>query len=98
MHVTRHGRERAVERVGVPKHSVDKMAQRALESGISHGETAGSLRRYLDGLYLSQRKSNNIRIYGMHIYLFADLTLITVIMLPNEYKKAVNKIRSKQNG
>ena len=85
-HVTRHGEQRAIERLGLKKKSVQRMAERALDKGIRHSDTKSSLNRYLTKIYLNYEKANNIRIYGQGIYIFNDEILLTVYDLPNKYK------------
>jgi hypothetical protein len=68
------------------------MVELAAVKGIEHKDTVGRLNRYLSKLYFTERKANNIRIYGEHIYLFHDSTLITVLLLPNIFKKHVHSI------
>lgn len=96
MRVTKHGQLRLKERAGFNRVAALRMAARALTEGISHGETTGRLRNYLDGLYRSNYVANNMRIHGEFIYLFTGETLITVLNLPNEHKKAANKLRKKE--
>ncbi|MDD3029787.1 MAG: hypothetical protein PHS57_05865 [Alphaproteobacteria bacterium] len=72
-----------------------KVTNNAFDKGITHTQTSGSLKRYLDGLYLRERKANNIRIYGDKVFLFAGETLITVLRLPQKYKKTCDRIREK---
>lgn len=91
--MTDHAQNRTRERVGLPKRVAEKNAERAFLEGISHSEVSGSLKRYVDGLYLSGRKANNIRIYCGNVYLFTGNTLITVIPLPAKYRKTVESIR-----
>lgn len=89
--ITSHAEKRLRKRVGLNKSSLQKIADKALKYGISHSETSGSLRRYIDKLYLSERNANNIRIYGEHVYLFRGNTLITVFGLPSKFHKRINK-------
>lgn len=50
-HLTDHAVQRTKERIGLPKRSAEKNAQKALENGIRHCETKGSLNRYITALY-----------------------------------------------
>ena len=50
MRVSRHGERRARQRVGLPKKSVERNAQRALTDGIGYREASGALRRYISWL------------------------------------------------
>lgn len=81
-HLTDHAVQRTKERVGLPKRSAEKNAQKALESGIRHCETKGSLNRYITALYWKQETANNIRIYCNNVYIFNNDVLITVFPLP----------------
>lgn len=93
VYVTDHAVKRAKERLGLPKGVTSKNAERALYNGIRHGETSGSLRRYLDGLYLKRETANNIRIYCNNVYIFHNEMLITVFPLPQEFRKTVEKLK-----
>ena len=69
-HLTDHAVQRTKERVGLPKRSAEKNAQKALENGIRHCETKGSLNRYITALYWKQETANNIRVYCNNVYIF----------------------------
>lgn len=96
-HLTHHGEQRMSDRVGLNHDASQRLVDRALGEGIRPSETRGSLRRYLDGLYLSKRNATNIRVYGEHVYLFDDDRLITVLHLPCDFKRAAAKIRSRRS-
>ena len=91
--VSRHAAKRTKERVGLSKKIADKNAQKALDEGITHAETRGSLNRYLNHIYFSDRTINNVRIYQHNVYLFAGKTLVTILPLPQKYRSTVDKIR-----
>lgn len=95
MRNTRHGSKRIRERVGVNKKVVDKLAQKALEEGISHKDTVGSLKKYISSLYLKYRVANNIKVYNRKLYLFKFDKLITVLNLPHIYHKIEDKLKKK---
>lgn len=92
MRITNHGYQRINERVGLSKDAAEKMASKALERGIKHSDTTGSLNKYLSFLFFHNKTANNCRIYGEHVYLFKGTILITVLHLENKYKQAVQKI------
>lgn len=85
--VTWHGKNRLKERVGIPKRASQKQTQRAFEKGITHKETVGSLRNYLDGVFLREGTANNIRVWNGSVYIFKDETLLTVYALPTRFRK-----------
>ena len=97
MNISKHAHERIKERCGLPKKAVKRSAMIALEKGLTHKESTGNLRKYFNYLFLSHGKGTKIRLYGNHTYIFNHKTLITVLPLPNEYKKPLKKAISKRN-
>ena len=96
MQVSNHATDRMSERCGLNKKSSERLSKLALENGISHNDTVGSLNRYLTKLFFYNKTANNIRIYGEYVYIFCDDILITVIPLDNKYKKVVRNINTKK--
>ena len=90
--LTIHGGKRSKERCGLGKSASSRMADRALEQGLRHSEVAGSLRRFLDSLYLSHCNATNMRIWNKKVYLFRQNVLITIIDVPARYHKTIDKI------
>ena len=91
MKITNHGEERIRKRTGVPRKAVDRMAKRALIEGVGRCKFSGSLRRYLDGMYHAYDESaNNIKVWGEKVWIFNGDVLITVMDLPQRYKKSAN--------
>ena len=95
--VTRHAAKRMKERLDISKRTIDKNAERALQLGVKHSDTSGSLHRYITSLYWKDQTANNARIYCGNVYIFHNETLITVFPLPQRYRKTVERIRSKNN-
>lgn len=89
--ITKHAYERAKERLNLSKKSLDRMAIKAFKYGIEKGETKGKLRTYLDNLWMSEQKANNIRVYGENVFLFCDTSLITLYQLTNQLRKYLKK-------
>ena len=97
MKVSDHAKKRIKERCGLPKKAIEKNALLALDAGITHSESKGRLKKYMDYLYLSHKQGGKLRIYGNHVYIFTNQdNLITVIPLPNEYRNAVSKIMTRK--
>lgn len=94
--ITEHASERLKERNGLTKSSQDRITEKVLRNGIRHGDTSGQLKRWVDRLYLTGKRANNIRLYGDKAYLFRDATLITVLQIPNRLQPAVNKISKRK--
>lgn len=84
--LTTHSKERLKERCGLPKKSVERMAQKALDDGICKDETVGALNRYIGMLWNQGKNADKLRIYGEYIFLFKGSVLITVMELPNRFK------------
>lgn len=96
MNMSNHATDRMNERCGLNKKSAERLSKLALENGISHSNTSGSLNRYLTKLFFYNKTANNIRIYGEYVYIFCDDILITVMPLDNKYKKIVRNINTKK--
>lgn len=90
--ITKHGDKRLRERVGVSRSAVEKVTEKALKYGIKHSEVSGSLKRYLDKLWLTYRMGH-FRIYQQKIYVFTGERLITVLNLPQRFHGTVKKIQ-----
>ncbi len=84
--VTQHGETRMRKRLGLPRKAVARMAEKALREGAQHKQFSGNFRRYLDAVYLAERRANNMRVYGGTLYLFDDECLITCWVLPHKFQ------------
>lgn len=91
--LTKHSIARLEQRCGVSKKNASKVARRAFRTGITHAETHGNLHRFLDSLYLSQKKGTNMRIYGNAVFVFKEDVLITVINIPENLMKEVKETK-----
>ena len=83
VHVSEHGEMRAVERLGIPRRSVARMAARAFAVGVARLQTKGELRRYLDAKFYNGRGPTMLRVHGESVYVFGvDGTFVTTWRLP----------------
>jgi hypothetical protein len=73
------------------KSTTRKMAQLALDKGMSHSDTKGRLNKWLSKLWFDYKTANNIRIYGQDVYLFKDNVLITLYRVPTALIKLLKK-------
>lgn len=90
--VTRHGEKRIRQRVGINKKAVAKNADKALVYGLDHNRAKGRLKHYIEWLYNKcGGTGNNIRVYNGYVYVFHDETLITILYLPNEYRRSAQE-------
>ena len=95
--ITDHAKKRLVERIGINKRSTEKISEVAFREGLSHSDLTGILKKYIDKVYLKEKKANNIRIYGTNVYLFKNTTLITVLRLTSKLSKIAIKLNKKRN-
>jgi hypothetical protein len=93
---TYHAQDRVKDRLGLSKKLADKKAQQALDFGVSHAETKGTLHRYFTYLYFHNETANNIRVYNRKVYIFANELLITVLNLPNHLAQAADKLQKRK--
>lgn len=93
--LTKHASMRMIQRCGIQKSIQAKIVRRVWRHGVTHAETSESvnLKKWVDGLYLSQRKPNKILLYGNGAYLFKDEVLITVLNIPENLQAEVNRLR-----
>lgn len=93
-HLTEHAALRAKQRLGWNLPAAQRMAQKALDAGLTHAAATGPLRRWIDGLYLARHNANNVRLYGEHAYLFHNSSLMTIISIPKNLNPIVRKLLS----
>lgn len=91
LQVTAHGGKRVRERVGIPKRAVAKLAARAMVDGATHAQFTGSMKRYLDAIYMDHGSANNMRILNGYLFLFADERLVTCWLLPERFRRTKPK-------
>jgi len=93
--ITDHAFDRAKERLSMSRSAFIRISETAYEDGIVQKEVAGSLRRYLDKLYLSHKQAGNIRLYGENVFLFGGNVLITVFQVPPNIRKSALRIQKR---
>ncbi len=96
MVITKHSAKRAKERFGLNKKSVPQNAEKALRYGLTHAETKGALKKYLDKLYFQNETANNIRVYHRCVYIFCDNVLVTLFHLPRELQNTADKLQRRK--
>ena len=77
---------------GGHKRAVERSVVRALHKGLRPEESTGNLRWYFDHLHRFAQKDAIIRIYGNHVYMFQEDTLIAVYTLPREYQMEIEQV------
>ncbi len=94
--ITIHGKRRIKKRCGVNSKGAERLANIVFEQGLTHAEVTGSLKRYMDFLFLYNGQANNVRLYGDKTYKFCDEVLVTVLNTPKKYRSIVNKLMEKK--
>ena len=89
--ITNHAYQRAKERLRWSRDTINRMSEKAYESGIKHADTTGRLNKYITKLWFQRELANNIRIYGENIFFFTGNTLLTVHQIPNNLKNHIKK-------
>lgn len=95
MNVSYHAGNRLKERCGFNKKAQERMAQKAFNEGITHKQTRGRLNKWITSLFFKNCNANNIRIYGDNAYIFCEETLVTVIPVPTNIKRDMDKMIEK---
>ena len=96
--VTKHAEKRIRQRCGVSKKAAQRMTEKVYKYGMTHSETTGKLKKYVDSLYFYNRIANQIRLYGDKVYLFHNKDLITVIQVPNNLVKHIKNKKVERDG
>jgi hypothetical protein len=94
--ISQHAFERGEQRLNLRPESLIRLAQSAMDTGLQHADARGSFKRYLDKLFLSEGKANNLRVYGDVLFLFHNEVLVTVFAVPREYRATVAKLRARE--
>ncbi|MDB4330218.1 hypothetical protein N9948_00625 [bacterium] len=94
--VTDHANKRIRERVGVSKKTTKTLANKALVEGLDHSELKGSLKRFVNGLYMRSKSANNIKVLHDKAYIFKDTVLITVLSLPHNLARVSSQLLKKK--
>ena len=92
MMISNHARKRMKERCGFNKKTCDRMAKKAFTDGIAHKQTRGRLNKWVTSLFFKNCNANNIRIYGDNAYIFCGETLVTVIPVPADLRKDLDRM------
>lgn len=91
-HITDHADLRVRKRLGLPRKAVEKKVTEALKNGATHFQFAGSFRRYLDKVYLTERAATNMRVHNGYLFLFCANDLITCWQLPAKYRSVKPRV------
>ena len=101
IYISNHARQRIKDRCGAGKKAAaERICNLAIERGTNAEETKGTVRRWLDQQYYDENRV--IYLYGDKAFSYTedldDLVLVTVLQLPAEIFRTVNKNRKKNAG
>ena len=82
--ITNHGVKRLRQRLGIPKKSCYRTAQKAFDCGIKSSDVKGEAYNFLRRTALKNISTNNVIVYGKFLYVFSNETLITVLHAPKD--------------
>lgn len=83
--LTRHGKIRVRERIGVGKKAAERNVALAKERGLPIEAFSGSLRKYLGACLVKDKAATELYVYGQFVYLFTDGVFLTVIPLNKRF-------------
>lgn len=101
--LTQHAYDRLRERLGLSKKAAERIAIKAYENGIRHGETNGRLFKYILSMtYAYKNKGACNILYGENVYCFVNegeiARLITVFGIPKNLLDISLKKQKKKKG
>lgn len=83
MNISKHGDLRARERMGIPRKAVKRAAAKAMTKGVDRLSSRGALRSFVEATHRKHLGSADaIKVYGNHVFIFADSQLVTVYQVP----------------
>lgn len=80
--ISRHATKRLAQRCGLNKKAMQRIVDKAFELGIPMQATKGDVNRWVLEVYSKNTNADNIRLYGDKAFLFDDTVLITVLQIP----------------
>ena len=87
--ITEHAKKRMKERNGLPKKSLQRIADKVLEKGIRRENIKGCIRQWMDNLYSGDNNSRDFILYGHMVYITGkDDAIVTVLHVPRKLVKA----------
>lgn len=91
LHLSRHAVQRGKERMRLNEGSLHRMACHAMTKGMPMAETHGHLLRWLQEHAAKHGKGSQTCIRNGIVYVIENNTLITVLFLPREHDRQVQK-------
>lgn len=96
--LTRYGRKQMKERLGLPKRAMRRHMNIVISEGLRFKHLNGSLANYISWQVIKYHgKCNNPIVYGHHLYVLNNHTLITVLDLPTKLKPLADKLNQEKS-
>lgn len=91
-HITKHGRERISKRMGIPKKSVDRQFQLALNKGYRRKDLKGHIVKWMTKeMHRNELNPKEAIVFNNFLFVISyDNTLITVYPIPSDISKHIN--------
>ena len=98
---THHANERARERIGCHRRTLDRRLERVFYDGLGLGDCPRRLHEFIAASVTAEARGLT-RIYGEHLYVFASdqpnvVVLKTVYPLPAVLKSTAHRARDRHN-
>lgn len=90
--VTKHAKERMIQRLGIPKKSIQRIAEKAYHDGVYRQKTKGRLHKYLTKIAATNSEASNLHLYGDKVFVFNANVLVTVLQIPSNLTKDIRKM------
>ena len=98
MKISKHAKDRSKERNGWNEKTTERMVQKILEKGITHKQVRGRLEKWMSGIYERyKKKGKDVRLYGDKAYVFVGTELLTVLQIPANITKDMDKFIRKDS-
>lgn len=92
MEIKKHAKKRNKERNGWNEKALERMIPKILEDGITHDQTKGRLNKWMSSVYDNcRKKGKDVRLYGDKAYVFVNRSLVTVLQIPANLTKDMDK-------
>ena len=93
MTITDHAYDRAKERYGLNKRAFNRMLQKAIASGISHGSTKGRLFKYIQSCTMAYTFKCKVLVHDKYLILYLGETVITIYQIPRNLLPIANFLK-----
>lgn len=94
--ITQHAYNRAKERCGLKRKSLDRIIDKAYKNGLARHELKGNLHKWVTAQYYHDDNKKQMIIYGEYLFIFSSCVLITIYSIPVNLRKTVKAIMEKR--